>query len=59
MSDAWGADVPISMPMPPDDKPLVDMGGFGFGINGICHVITEEERDAEAIPTFAPPPQGA
>lgn len=56
MSDTWGADVPVSMPVPPETKPLVDMGGFAFGVDGICHAITEEERDAYAIPTFGPAP---
>lgn len=57
MSDTWGADVPISMPVPPETKPLVDMGGgFSFGVNGMCHAITEEEWQENSLPTFAPPP---
>lgn len=57
MKQAWGADVPISMPVPPPKRPLVDMGGFAFGVQGICHALTLEERDEYAAPTYAPPPQ--
>lgn len=54
MRDSWGSDLPVSMPVPPAVKPEVPMDGFGFGRKGLCHDITEEERDALAIPTFAP-----
>ena len=54
MKGGWGSDVPVSMPVPPDQRPTVRMGGFGFGPNGICHDITSEERDEIAAPTYAP-----
>lgn len=55
-SDAWSTDTHISEPVPPRDrKVLVDFGGFGFTSGGLCHNISEEEREAIFTPTFAPP----
>lgn len=55
MSDFWGSDVPVSMPVPPDERPTVRMGGFAFGRHGICHDITAEVVEELSTPTYAPP----
>ena len=54
MSDTWGADTPISMPDPPSTKAVVFMDGFAFGIDGMCHPLTEEEVADLATPTYSP-----
>jgi hypothetical protein len=56
--DKWGADTPISMPVAPDDlQPCrVDLGGFGFTTGGLCHAITDSEREEVMAPYFAPIP---
>ena len=53
-NEVWGADVPISMPEPPLNKAVIDMGAFGFSVGGMVHQITEQQRDDLALPTFAP-----
>ena len=54
---AWSSDGEVSQPLPPEDgrRILVDFGGFAFTSGGICHNISEEEREAIFQPTFAPP----
>ena len=55
----WFADVPISLPAPPPSPAVVDLGGFGFGIGGICHLITAAAEEDLSMPTsdaLAPPP---
>ena len=54
--DYWAADTPISMPEPPSRKVMVSFDGFGFCTAGLCHNLTQEERDEIAIPYFAPQP---
>lgn len=55
-SGMWGSDVPISMPVPPEDRPvLVDFGGFGFSTGGITHNITAADREEMFTPFFKPP----
>lgn len=43
----WGADTPISLPVPPSKKnaAVVNFGGFGFGPRGMVHVFTTSDRD--------------
>jgi len=47
----WFADVPISLPVPPTNPPEIDLGGFGFGIGGICHLITTAAQEDLSMPT--------
>lgn len=54
MSDNWGADVPVSMPEPPATPAIVPMEGMAFGVDGICHPITEDEVAEIATPTYGP-----
>ena len=49
----WFADVPISLPAPPAFTPEVDLGGFGFGLGGICHLITSSSQEDLSTPTSA------
>ena len=35
---------------------MVSFDGFGFSTAGLCHNLTQEERDEIAIPYFAPQP---
>lgn len=53
---AWSSDGEVSQPLPPPGgrAVLVDFGGFGFSGGGLCFTITEEEREAIFLPTFAP-----
>lgn len=51
---AWGADCPVSMPLPPDEPVMVDMFGFAITQYRLVHSITEAEYEALAVPVFAP-----
>lgn len=55
MESHWGADTPISLPVPPDHPPLVDLGGFAFTAGGIAHHVTKADVEEISIPPFAPP----
>ncbi len=52
----WGADVPISMPLPPADGEdiLVPMYGFGMTQYRLVHDLTQTEYQALQVPVFAP-----
>jgi hypothetical protein len=54
MSTFWGADVPISMPVPPKERIWVDFDGMGFTEHGIAHYINDNEWEELLTPTFAP-----
>ena len=52
---AWGSDVPVSMPEPLGDQVgLVPMFGFTFTINGLFHDLTDVDHERLSIPTYAP-----
>jgi hypothetical protein len=50
----WGSDTPISMPEPPSDDVIIDMGAHGFTVNGFVHNINESDLEDYKIPTFGP-----
>lgn len=50
----WGADVPISMPVPSGDPALVPMFGFSMGQYRLMHDITQAEMEQLSVPVFAP-----
>lgn len=53
--DNWGSDTPVSMPVPPRQEILVDLGGgFVFTAGGIAHKITDADIEDLLMPTFAP-----
>jgi hypothetical protein len=51
----WGADVPISMPVPGSDDVLIDMGAHGFTLNGLQHNLTQADLEEYLQPNFSPP----
>lgn len=51
----WGADVPISMPVPGDAEVLVDMGAHGFTVNGLQHNLSTADLEEYMQPNFSPP----
>lgn len=56
MSNAWGADVPVSMPRPITDytDASVPMFGFRFTLNGLMHDLNEDDWERISNPTFRP-----
>ena len=55
--NVWGADVPISMPIPPDPKQpgLTGLGaGWVMTAGGIAPDLDEDTWEAVVTPTFAP-----
>jgi len=50
----WGADVPISMPQPAAEAPMVEMFGFAMTQYRLVHNITAAEYEALAVPVYAP-----
>lgn len=50
----WGADVPISMPIPVDEPGLVPMFGFKMTQYRLAHDLTAAEYEALSVPVFAP-----
>lgn len=54
----WGADVPISMPIPSDTTVLVDMGAHGFTVNGLQHNLSQADLEEYTQPNFSPPLDG-
>lgn len=52
----WGADVPISMPLPlqGDDPGLIDMDGFCFTSSGLAHNLSQADWEMLSVPTFSP-----
>lgn len=53
--NAWGSDVPISMPEPlrTDRVAYVDMDAFCFTLRGIAHNLSDADYEAY-LPTWAP-----
>jgi hypothetical protein len=57
---AWGADVPISMPVPVEEDVIVPMFGFGMTRYRLVPDMTSAEYEDLAVPVYAPDlPQGA
>jgi hypothetical protein len=57
---AWGADVPISMPVPVEEDVIVPMFGFGMTQYRLAPDMTSAEYEDLAVPVYAPDsPQGA
>lgn len=54
-SSAWGADTPVSLPVPmhQDDVAYVDFGGFAMTEFGISHNFRLVDME-EYLPNFAP-----
>jgi hypothetical protein len=54
--DKWGSDVPISMPLEPDEgnEAQRDFGGFGFGDGGLTHAMTADDRERIVTSFFGP-----
>lgn len=52
----WGADVPISMPLPPAAGEDIQVEFFGFGMTQyrLVHSITEREYQDLSVPVWAP-----
>ena len=50
----WGADVPISMPLPPDEPVMVEMHGFAMTQYRLVHDLTQADYEALAVPVYAP-----
>jgi hypothetical protein len=52
----WGADCPISMPLPApaSEARLIEMGGFSFTQYRLVHTITAAEYEELAVPVYAP-----
>jgi hypothetical protein len=54
----WGADVPISMPLPTGDQILVPMQGFGMSGMRLVHDLTAADYEDLSVPVYAPPRPG-
>lgn len=50
----WGADVPISMPLPAAEPVMVPMYGFGMTQYRLVHNLTQADYEALAVPVYAP-----
>jgi len=52
----WGADVPVSMPVPPpaDEPVMVTMDGFGVTSFRLVHNLTARDYEALSVPVYAP-----
>jgi hypothetical protein len=51
---AWGADVPISMPVPAAEPRMVPMHGFSMTQYRLVHDLTQAEYEALSVPVYAP-----
>jgi hypothetical protein len=57
---AWGADVPISMPVPVSESVMVPMFGFGMTQFRLVPDMTSAEYESLSVPVYAPvTPQGS
>lgn len=54
---AWGADVPISMPVPAAEPAMVEMHGFSMTQYRLVHDITAAEYEELSVPVYAPAQQ--
>ena len=52
----WGADCPVSMPLPvPENEPvLIGMNGFGFTQYRLVHDISRADYETLRVPVYAP-----
>lgn len=50
----WSADVPVSMPLPPEQPARLSMSGFTFTDGGLAHDITQADYERLSVPDFAP-----
>jgi len=57
VSDAWGTDTPISMPVPPEKGVLVDMGSYVFTRGGLAHNLNHVDWE-NYLPVYLPSPEG-
>jgi hypothetical protein len=57
----WGADCPVSMPLPaPADEPrLINMFGFSFTQYRLVHDISAAEYESMSVPIYAPSAGGS
>lgn len=56
----WGADVPISMPLPASEPRLVEMFGFAMTQYRLVHDLNSADYEALSVPVYAPDqPTGA
>jgi hypothetical protein len=56
---AWGADVPVSMPLPASEAVMVPMYGFGMTQYRLVHDLSQAEYESLSVPVYAPEdPQG-
>lgn len=51
---AWGADVPISMPVPVAEPVMVPMFGFGMTQYRLVPDMTSAEYQELSVPVYAP-----
>lgn len=51
---AWGADVPISMPVPASEPVMVEMHGFGMTQFRLVHALSATDYERLAVPVYAP-----
>ena len=51
---AWGADVPISMPVPAQEPVMVEMYGFGMTQYRLVHSLSQADYEALSVPVYAP-----
>ncbi len=50
----YGADVPVSMPVAPKNRPLIPMYGFAYNQFGICHDLSHADIEAMVRARYAP-----
>jgi hypothetical protein len=52
----WGADCPVSMPLPPpaDEAKLVNMYGFSMTQYRLVHNISQPDYESLSVPVYAP-----
>jgi hypothetical protein len=50
----WGADCRVSMPLPPAEPIVVDMGGFAMTQYRMVHSINQATYQALSVPVYAP-----
>jgi hypothetical protein len=50
----WGADVPISMPVPAAERVMVEMFGFGMTQYRLVHALSRADYESLAVPVYAP-----
>lgn len=55
MRPVWGADVPVSMPVPAQEQVMVEMQGFAFTQYRLVPSITSAEYETLSVPVYAPP----